>query len=70
MTARTQSQYPDHKILEQCRLISLDDLSSCSTIASTEIKTFTNAIKTATAHECAAHLVAWRDGVVALWRAL
>lgn len=65
MTARTFAQYPDYKILEHCRLISLDELSSCSTIANREIKTFTNAIKTATAHECSAHLVAWRDGVVA-----
>ena len=65
MTSRTFAQYPIHKILEQCSLISLDDLSSCSTISNNEIKTFTNAIKTATVHDCTAHLVAWRDGIVA-----
>lgn len=65
MTARTFAQYPDYKILEHCRLISLDELSSCSTIANREIKAFTNAIKAATAHDCFAHLVVWRDGIVA-----
>ena len=65
MTSRTFAQYPDYKILEHCRCITLDDLSSSSTISNNEIKIFASAIKTATAHGCAAHLVAWRDGVVA-----
>lgn len=65
MTARTFAQYPIKGILEHWRLITLDDLSNCSTVGSREIKNFANAIRTATAHDCFAHLVVWRDGIVA-----
>lgn len=65
MTARTFAQYPIQNILDHWRLIALDELGSCSTIGNREIKNFTNAVKTATAHDCAAHLVVWRDGIVA-----
>lgn len=65
MTARTFAQYPDHKILEQCRLISLAELNACPTIGKREISAFTNTVKTASAYDCAAHLVSWCDGIVA-----
>ena len=66
MTARTFAQYPDYKILEHCRCITLDDLlSRGAAITENRIKTLASAIKTAFAHGCAAHLVEWPDGVLA-----
>lgn len=66
MTARTFAQYPDYKILEHCRCITLDDLLSRSAVKKeNRVKALTNALKTATAHDCAAHLVEWPDGVLA-----
>jgi hypothetical protein len=66
MTARTFAQYPDHKILEHCRCITLDDLLiRGAAITDSRIKTLSNALKTASAHECTAHLMEWPDGVLA-----
>lgn len=65
MAARTQSQYPIKSILEHWRLIALDDLCACSTIGHRELKAFTNAVKTAGANNYTAHLITWRDGIVA-----
>lgn len=66
MTTRTFAQYSDHKILEHCRGITLDDLLSRSiTIIDSQLKTLSNAINTAVAHGCAAHLIEWPDGVLA-----
>jgi hypothetical protein len=65
MTARTPSQYPIKNILERWRLITLDDLSSCYTIGHGEISTITNAVTCAAANHHTAHLVTWRDGIVA-----
>lgn len=65
MTARTFGQYPDYKILEHCRCITLDDLLTRGVaITDNRIKTLSTAIKTAISHECAAHLMEWPDGVL------
>lgn len=66
MAARTFAQYPDYKILEHCCCITLNDLLNRGTaITESRIKTLSNALKTATVHECTAHLMEWPDGVLA-----
>lgn len=65
MTARAFAQYPDYKILEHCRCITLDDLSGRSAPCTQQkIKQLSGVIKSAAAHDCHAHLLEWPDGVL------
>ncbi len=66
MTSRTLSHYTPTQIIERCACITLDDLlNRGAAITECRIETLSNALKTATAHECAVHLMEWPDGVLA-----
>lgn len=67
MTSRTYSHYTDKQAMVLCACITLDDLVARG--ANTQnpvLKSLSQSIHNAKAHDCGAHLLEWPDGSLVL----